>query len=154
MPRPSPKGRPAKAHAKKKQSGSKPRPRGGAAKQPRGRASGRSRTPGRAPGRAPGRTPGTPRRGRKANADLITARNLVLNLDPLPAPPARVTAIRAALGLSQAVFAQLMGVSVFALRSWEQGLRDPSFMARRLLDEMEAHPAHWFDLLQKAKSKK
>jgi putative transcriptional regulator len=46
-------------------------------------------------------------------------------------PP--VAAVRAATGLSQARFAELLGVSVRTLQEWEQGRRVPSGAARTLL---------------------
>ena len=44
-----------------------------------------------------------------------------------------VSAIREQTGLSQAVFARLLGVSVRTLQEWEQGRRAPSGAARTLL---------------------
>jgi putative transcriptional regulator len=44
-----------------------------------------------------------------------------------------VTSIRERTGLSQARFAQLLGVSVRTLQEWEQGRRAPSGAARTLL---------------------
>lgn len=44
-----------------------------------------------------------------------------------------VTSIRVRTGLSQARFAQLLGVSVRTLQEWEQGRRAPSGAARTLL---------------------
>jgi putative transcriptional regulator len=44
-----------------------------------------------------------------------------------------VTSIREGTGLSQANFAQLLGVSVRTLQEWEQGRRAPSGAARTLL---------------------
>jgi len=44
-----------------------------------------------------------------------------------------ITQIRAKTGLSQARFAQLLGVSVRTLQDWEQGRRAPSGAARTLL---------------------
>lgn len=48
---------------------------------------------------------------------------------PLPS----VSGIREKTGLSQAVFARLLGVSVRTLQEWEQGRRSPSGAARTLL---------------------
>lgn len=48
-----------------------------------------------------------------------------------------VTSIREKTGLSQARFAQLLGVSVRTLQDWEQGRRAPSGAAKTLL--MVAH---------------
>ncbi len=44
-----------------------------------------------------------------------------------------VSGIREKTGLSQAVFARLLGVSVRTLQEWEQGRRAPSGAARTLL---------------------
>jgi putative transcriptional regulator len=44
-----------------------------------------------------------------------------------------ITRIREKTGLSQARFAQLLGVSVRTLQDWEQGRRAPSGAARTLL---------------------
>jgi DNA-binding transcriptional regulator YiaG len=58
-------------------------------------------------------------------------------------PPARVRAVRELIGASQEVFAQLLAVSPMTVRSWEQGLRHPSPIARRFLDEIEMAPGHF-----------
>jgi putative transcriptional regulator len=44
-----------------------------------------------------------------------------------------ISSIREGTGLSQARFAQLLGVSVRTLQDWEQGRRAPSGAARTLL---------------------
>lgn len=43
------------------------------------------------------------------------------------------TEARIKVGLSQAAFAKLLGVSVRTLQEWEQGRREPSGAARNLL---------------------
>jgi putative transcriptional regulator len=58
-------------------------------------------------------------------------------------PPARVRAVRELIGASQEVFAQLLAVSPMTVRSWEQGVRQPSPIARRFLDEIEMAPGHF-----------
>jgi DNA-binding transcriptional regulator YiaG len=58
-------------------------------------------------------------------------------------PPARVRAVRELIGASQEVFAQLLAVSPMTIRSWEQGLRQPSPIARRFLDEIQMAPGHF-----------
>src|SRR5215468_12744283 len=58
-------------------------------------------------------------------------------------PPARVRAVRELIGASQEVFAQLLAVSPMTIRSWEQGLRQPSPIARRFLDEIAMAPGHF-----------
>lgn len=56
----------------------------------------------------------------------------------LPEPPAyipeEIKAIRAKFGISQAVFADLLNVSVSTLQKWEQGRKKPSATAYKLLE--------------------
>ena len=52
-----------------------------------------------------------------------------------------IAAIRNALGWSQAVFADVLNVSLGTIRSWEQGLRAPDGAAMRLLQVAEQNPA-------------
>lgn len=62
--------------------------------------------------------------------------------------PARVTFVgepdpremRAKLGMTQEEFASALGISVKTLRNWEQGRRDPSGPAMRLLQLAEKNP--------------
>ena len=51
-----------------------------------------------------------------------------------------VSAVRERTGLSQARFAELLGVSVRTLQEWEQGRRVPSGAARTLLLIAEKNP--------------
>ena len=51
-----------------------------------------------------------------------------------------VASIREKTGLSQARFAQLLGVSARTLQEWEQGRRAPSGAARTLLLIAEKNP--------------
>ena len=51
-----------------------------------------------------------------------------------------VTSIREKTGLSQARFAQLLGVSVRTLQDWEQGRRAPSGAAKTLLMVADKNP--------------
>ena len=44
-------------------------------------------------------------------------------------------------GLSQAEFAQLMGVSVRTIQDWEQGRREPNAAAKTLIKVAELHPS-------------
>jgi len=52
----------------------------------------------------------------------------------------RLLAIRKTMGLSQRVFAKLVGVSVKTLQNWEQGRRQPSGPAAVLLTVLVADP--------------
>ena len=51
-----------------------------------------------------------------------------------------VRAIRAATGLSQSKFAELLSIEVSTLRNWEQGRRDPTGPARALLRAIRNEP--------------
>lgn len=55
-------------------------------------------------------------------------------------------AARKALGLSQAEFAKLLGVSARTLQDWEQGRKQPSGAASTLLKVAAKHPEALRDL--------
>ena len=55
---------------------------------------------------------------------------------------------RARVGLSQAAFSQLLGVSLRTLQDWEQGRRQPTGAAQTLLRVASQHPEALRDLQQ------
>ena len=55
--------------------------------------------------------------------------------------PAEIRKIRLTLGISQPLFAQYLGTSLGAVRSWEQGARRPQSTALRLLTIAKKNPA-------------
>ena len=57
-----------------------------------------------------------------------------------------VSSVREKTGLSQARFAELLGVSVRTLQEWEQGRRAPSGAARTLLLIAEKNPRALLDV--------
>jgi putative transcriptional regulator len=57
-----------------------------------------------------------------------------------------VQSIREGTGLSQARFAELLGVSPRTLQEWEQGRRAPSGAARTLLRIAERNPRALLDV--------
>ena len=62
--------------------------------------------------------------------------------DPVQAPETiDVRSIRQRMGLSQAVFASAFGLSLYTLRNWEQGKRQPDPAARAYLRVIEVAPA-------------
>lgn len=75
-------------------------------------------------------------RGDGAN---LTVRDVQLKV-PAKLKAKDVVKIRAQLRVSQGVFAQLLNVSSSAVRAWEQGARQPSDAALKLLHIARKHP--------------
>ena len=70
---------------------------------------------------------------------------LSLKTSGLPAPPPTVDAddvraLRKSLHMSQAVFAATLNVSPRTIQSWEQGLREPSDAALRMIQIVQVKP--------------
>ena len=80
----------------------------------------------------------------------FTVRTVDFPDEPQAYNASSVRATRAKIGVSQPIFANLMGVSPMLIRAWEQGQRKPAMWARRLLDEMNRDPRHWRAMLRKA----
>lgn len=65
----------------------------------------------------------------------------VHTFEPVQAPASvDVKAIRQRMGLSQSMFAATFGISLHALRNWEQGKRQPDPAARSYLRVIEVAP--------------
>ncbi len=92
------------------------------------------------------------RRG-KAPSSRFTVRSLTLDLTPGDYDAPAVRATRQLLGVSQAVFAQFLGVSADAVQAWEQGTRTPSGPARRFMDEIRRDPRLWRTRIHEAAAK-
>jgi putative transcriptional regulator len=73
----------------------------------------------------------------------FTCRKVVLNLEPTEYTPQLVKDARAKLGVSQALFAQFLGVSVGAVQAWERGEKRPKDIACRFMDEIRRDPTYW-----------
>lgn len=69
----------------------------------------------------------------------VTARQAIV-VPPPDYDAKRVQQIRERLGLSQSVFAALVGATPAAVKAWEQGRRNPPGPARRLLEIAERSP--------------
>ena len=80
----------------------------------------------------------------------FTCRTIKLQLEPQSYGPQQVKEIRKLLGVSQAIFAQFLGVSVKAVSAWEQGAKNPSDMACRFMDEIRHNPQYWQERLRES----
>lgn len=58
----------------------------------------------------------------------------------VPSDGVDVRVVRGLTGLSQAKFAELLGIELATLRNWEQGRRDPTGPARALLRAIHQDP--------------
>jgi putative transcriptional regulator len=83
-------------------------------------------------------------------AERLTVRRVRLPEDPPDFGPQQVRRLREKLNVSQAVFARLIGASPALVRAWEQGGRQPSPMARRLLESISNNPDPWRQMLRPA----
>jgi putative transcriptional regulator len=73
----------------------------------------------------------------------LTVRTYKIDFTPPAYGPGDVRRARALLGMSQVIFARFLGVDANTVRSWEQGSRPPSAIARRFMAEIEGNPAYW-----------
>ena len=81
---------------------------------------------------------------------VFNCRVVKLDLQPTPYTPEKVKEVREYLHASQAVLAQLLGVSIKTVRAWEQGINTPSDMACRFMDEIRRNPPYWIDRLKES----
>lgn len=72
-----------------------------------------------------------------------TIRTVTVVVPPPQLGPDDVRKTREALGVSQPVFADLLGTSASTIRSWEQGQKPPSPMARRFLGLIASDLPYW-----------
>ncbi len=73
----------------------------------------------------------------------FTRRTVKLDLEPIHYSPDRIKDARKSLNASQAIFAQFLGVSVGAVRDWEQGAKTPRGAVCRVIDEILRDPKYW-----------
>lgn len=73
-------------------------------------------------------------------ASKYTIRRVQIPDAPAQYSAKAVRATRDMIGVSQAVFSHLLGVSTVLVQAWEQGNRVPAPWARRLLDEVNHDP--------------
>lgn len=84
-------------------------------------------------------------KGSLEEARQFTAGELTLKTFTVPDPPpnytaGRISQIRKSLHMSQSVFARVLNTSTKTVQSWEQGLRQPTQAAQRLLEVLEKRP--------------
>src|SRR5262245_26095099 len=75
-----------------------------------------------------------------SRGEQINARTTVLPAPPKPMSRQEVIKLRKRFNCSQVVFARLLSVSVKTLQAWEQGVREPSDAALKLLTIAKHHP--------------
>ena len=79
-------------------------------------------------------------KGKKVPGVKITYR-------PKPATAQEVKQVRAKLGVTQEEFSKIVGEGVGAIRTWEQGVRNPSGAATKIIRYVMQHPKVAKDLL-------
>lgn len=82
-------------------------------------------------------------------SERFTCRRIELKLEPETYSPALVKKTREVLGVSQALFAQFLGVSVKTVSAWEQGAKAPRDVACRFMDEIRLDPTYWRERIRK-----
>ena len=83
----------------------------------------------------------------KTVTERFTCHRITLDLQPKPYDPKLAKKTRDSLGLSQALFAQFLGVSVKTVSAWECGSKNPKNIACRFMDEIRENPEHWRERL-------
>jgi DNA-binding transcriptional regulator YiaG len=86
----------------------------------------------------------------KPLSSQFTCRTVRLDLRPHDHDADSIKRTRLHIGVSQAVFAQILGVSVDTVASWEQGINVPNPMACRFLDEINRDKKHWLRVLRES----
>jgi len=75
--------------------------------------------------------------------DIVTVRKLKLNLRPRVFSAEEIKMIREQLRISQAVFAEFLGVSKSAVQDWEQGRNEVNGPVCRILEELGGDMDNW-----------
>lgn len=84
------------------------------------------------------------------SGERLTLRKMTLDLEPRHYSKSDVASLRKKMGVSQAVFAELLAVSVDLVQKWELGTRRPQPVHCRLLDEVSRDPTAWMKRLIRA----
>jgi putative transcriptional regulator len=83
---------------------------------------------------------------RSGDPSKLTMRTVEIP-EPSRYTPKLVKALRQRLGVSQAVFAELLAVSPQLVAHWEYGIRKPAPLACRLLDKIKENPSAYLSSL-------
>jgi DNA-binding transcriptional regulator YiaG len=75
--------------------------------------------------------------------EAARVRTTSIELKPPVIGPEDVRAVRESLGLSQAMFADYLGVGLSTVRRWEQGQVILPGVARRFLGDVRDDPSYW-----------
>lgn len=75
-----------------------------------------------------------------ARGERHDLRTTILPAPPKPMKRQEIIKLRQRLNYSQAVFARVLNVSVKTVQAWEQGLREPSDAALKLLNIASRNP--------------
>jgi len=78
-----------------------------------------------------------------ARGERHDLRTTVRAAPPKPMKKQEIIKLRKQLNLSQPLFASVLNVSVKTVQAWEQGLREPSHAALKLLTIAKKHPEVW-----------
>jgi len=82
--------------------------------------------------------------------EQLTVRTVELKLEPTQYNSRAVRQTRELLKMSQALFAQFLGVDQKTVQAWEQGTRQPMPIACRFMDEIRRDPEHWLERISKS----
>lgn len=75
------------------------------------------------------------------NEGKLNAKTKKMSIEPVPEMQAEdIKAIRKNIGMTQVLFAALMGVSTKTVEAWESGRNKPEGPARRMLDMFRIDP--------------
>lgn len=73
--------------------------------------------------------------------EKIPARKTTITIEPLPdISPVEIKELRNKIGLTQAMFAAVLGVSVKTVEAWETGTNSPIGPARRMISLIQFDP--------------
>lgn len=76
----------------------------------------------------------------RGKLDLKTTKLAIPDLPPKLSKKSIKALREDILGVSQPLFARILGVSPAAVKAWEQGIKKPSGTARRLMQLFESNP--------------